>query len=132
MSETDQWLEYAGNDLRAADALLDASIYNQVCFHAQQCVEKVFKAGLIAQGDVYPRSHNLIALLNLLDKDTYAALFDLTDRLRLLDRFYMSTRYPDIVPGALPDRMPEREDAVEALDVARRIFAIMQGVLQQQ
>ncbi len=35
-NETNQWLERADDDLRTAAILLDAGIYNQVCFHAQQ------------------------------------------------------------------------------------------------
>jgi len=95
MNETDQWIEYAGNDLRAADVLLDADVYNQVCFHAQQCVEKVFKAGLIAQGDVYPRSHNLIALLNLLDGER------MTYRWFPLDALEQTRVYPIFLRAAL-------------------------------
>lgn len=33
-----------------------------VCFHAQQCIEKYFKALLIAHGLKYERTHNLSAL----------------------------------------------------------------------
>ncbi len=44
---TKQWLQYAGDDLRVADILLREQIYTQVCFHAQQCVEKAFKSVLV-------------------------------------------------------------------------------------
>jgi HEPN domain-containing protein len=39
----EQWLAFAHQDLRMAEMALAEGIYNQTCFHAQQCVEKVIK-----------------------------------------------------------------------------------------
>ena len=36
--------------------------FDAVCFHAQQCVEKLIKAVLIARGVTPPRSHDLTQL----------------------------------------------------------------------
>ncbi len=74
----------------------------------------------------------MIMCLALLDEDTANKLADVAAEAGSLDEFYIPTRYPEALAGALPDRMPEREDATEALDLARRIFAIVQGVLQQK
>jgi hypothetical protein len=41
MSETGDWLCFAHEDLRVAEWAFSAETYNQACFHAQQCVEKV-------------------------------------------------------------------------------------------
>ena len=38
-----RWLEFAREDVQMAELALDADVYNQVCFHAQQCVEKCLK-----------------------------------------------------------------------------------------
>ncbi|MDQ2831011.1 MAG: HEPN domain-containing protein [Chloroflexota bacterium] len=130
--DVQSWVEYATVDLRAAEVLYDADLWGQTCFHAQQCVEKMLKAALIAHGKGYPRIHNIVELLALLDEDTANKLADVAAEAGSLDEFYIPTRYPEALAGVLPDRMPEREDATEALDLARRIFAIMQGVLQQQ
>lgn len=127
--ESQHWLEFAATDLQAADVLIAAGIWNQVCFHAQQCVEKLFKAALVAEDALHPRSHNLLELMTMLDKGKFAALSDLTDQVRLLDRFYISTRYPDIVPGGLPSGLPGRDDAVEALALARQIMEIVSNAL---
>jgi hypothetical protein len=35
----DRWLEFARQDLQMAELAMNESIYNQVCFHSQQCVE---------------------------------------------------------------------------------------------
>jgi HEPN domain-containing protein len=100
---------------------LSAEIYNQACFHAQQCAEKVLKAWLRYLGTLPPRTHQLSLLLALLPDEVLA---DLRIEITLLDRFYIPTRYPDALAGALPTGLPDVTDANEA-------FAIAKDVLQQ-
>jgi HEPN domain-containing protein len=107
-------------------ALVDG-IFNQVCFHAQQCVEKSIKALLESQGQVPPRTHRMADLLRLLPPDL---LRDLRADLLLLDRFYIPTRYPDALPGMLPLGAPSQADAEEALDVARSAWTQITQVLK--
>lgn len=123
------WVEYATVDLRAAEVLYDAGLWGQTCFHAQQCVEKMFKASLIARGRGYPRTHNIVDLLALLDEDTASRLADIAAEVGSLDEFYIPTRYPEALAGAWPDRMPGSEDAADALELARRVFTITLGAL---
>jgi len=118
MSEAD-WLHFAREDLRVAELALSAQIYSQACFHAQQCVEKALKARLRHHGIVPPRSHQLSLLASLLPDDPLA---DLHSAVVLLDRFYILTRYPDALPGALSDELPNERDAQEALSVAREVL----------
>src|ERR1039457_172591 len=42
--------------------------HDAVCFHAQQTVEKYLKARLIVAGINFPRTHDLVALLALVQK----------------------------------------------------------------
>lgn len=39
--------------------------YDSICFHAQQCVEKYFKAVLHEAGVPFPKTHDLALLLKL-------------------------------------------------------------------
>lgn len=39
MSEPEHWFKDAREDLRMAELELQAGIPDQICFHAQQCVE---------------------------------------------------------------------------------------------
>lgn len=41
MKRINNWFEFAKDDLKMAEAALREKIYNQVCFHSQQGVEKV-------------------------------------------------------------------------------------------
>jgi HEPN domain-containing protein len=43
----------------------------------------------------------------------------------LLDRFYIPTRYPDALPGTLPEGMPAQKDAEEALNLARETLEVI-------
>jgi HEPN domain-containing protein len=43
----ERWLAFAREDLRMAELAMTEAIWNQVCFHAQQSVEKIFKAWLV-------------------------------------------------------------------------------------
>ena len=122
----ERWLVFAREDLRMAELALAEGIFNQVCFHAQQCVEKAIKGWLEQQGRIPPRTHRMADLLALLPPDLMG---ELNDALRLLDRFYIPTRYPDALPGMLPEGMPGQRDAEEALNLARDALQRVEGAL---
>lgn len=47
MQEKNNWFEFAKEDLIVAQASLEKDIYNQVCFHSHQGVEKMLKGYLV-------------------------------------------------------------------------------------
>jgi HEPN domain-containing protein len=96
--------------------------------HSQQCAEKVIKALLLLQGKTLARTHLLGNLLNLLHPNPFAASLDI----QLLDRFCIPTRYPDALPGSLPEGLPNHEDATEALAVARQVLRAVVALTQRQ
>jgi len=118
--EARRWLEFAREDLRMAELAVGADIFNQACFHAQQSVEKCLKAALALQGELVPRTHLIADLVQQLVPAARAALRALETTLLELDQFYIPTRYPDAVPGSLPEGLPQRQHAEQALEVARR------------
>jgi HEPN domain-containing protein len=56
-------------------------------------------------------------------------LGELEDALRLLDRFYIPTRYPDAFPGMLADGLPGRREALEACGLARQALGRVENTL---
>ncbi|MEI7451009.1 MAG: HEPN domain-containing protein [Desulfomonile sp.] len=46
----ERWLTFARQDMQMAELALKEKIYNQVCFHSLQCVEKILKGLLANQG----------------------------------------------------------------------------------
>ena len=126
MQPHEQWLARAEDDLSFAQLGLREKYFSQVCFLSQQVVEKAFKAFLLAKGRPYPRLHKVIELANLcfeLEKD----LDPLKNDLKLLDEFYIPTRYPDAVPGGLPSGIPEFADAETALQTATRVLELVRS-----
>lgn len=64
-----EWVAKAEGDFRTAGRELqvqDAANYDAVCFHSQQAIEKLLKALLISKGTVPPRTHDLVALDQML------------------------------------------------------------------
>lgn len=123
-----RWISFASEDLRMAELAFDENLFNQVCFHAQQCAEKSLKAVFASLGDLTPRTHALVDLLERLPDSARSAFSSVSDQLRQLDQFYVPTRYPDALPGMLPSGMPQRSHAAAALETARTVFAIVEGL----
>ena len=64
-----EWIEKADGDFATAGREIRARKhinYDAVCFHSQQCAEKYLKAILQENGIQFGRTHNLIALLELI------------------------------------------------------------------
>lgn len=118
MADAERWLAFASEDVRMARLAAGEGLWNQVCFHAQQAVEKCLKALLARAGQLLPRTHVIADLWRAQAEATRHALGDLESRLIELDRFYIPTRYPDALPGDLADGLPTEADAEEALSVA--------------
>jgi HEPN domain-containing protein len=65
---TREWVRKAENDFKVASQILQRRkdpVPDAACFFCQQCVEKYFKARLVESGVPFPRTHDLLQLLNL-------------------------------------------------------------------
>lgn len=110
-----EWMTKSDGDFGTAQRELgvsDAPNLDAVCFHSQQCIEKLMKAVLIALGQVPPRTHDLIVLADLMAAHLPGWQWP-GKELRFLSRAAVTFRYPG--------ESAEREDAVEALDIATRL-----------
>ncbi|MEA5452357.1 HEPN domain-containing protein [Leptolyngbya sp. CCNP1308] len=66
---TQEWVDKAEGDFTTAGRELEATQapnYDSVCFHAQQCVEKYFKACLYENDIPFSKIHDLRILLKAL------------------------------------------------------------------
>lgn len=122
MKKHNAWFEFASQDLKMAELAMEEKIYNQVCFHSQQAVEKALKGYLEKKATLPPRTHKLVDIVSLIKLEE---LKNLKEELTLLDRFYIPTRYPDALPGSFPEGLPNEKDAKEALAIARKIMKII-------
>ena len=80
-----QMLEMAKLDHQALAHMLDANSFSEEIFgfHAQQSIEKALKAWIASRGLEYPKSHDISALLKLLqdcgeDLSEFSSLEDYT------------------------------------------------------
>lgn len=112
------WVQRARSDLALSRVALATPevLYEDACFHAQQCAEKALKALLLAEGVAFPRTHALAVLLDLLQTagvDVPAAV----NEAFALSQYAVQTRYPG-------DWEPVTEaEAQEAVDTAAQVLA---------
>ena len=97
MNETvKEWIAKAEGDFATAGRELKATEmpnFDAVCFHAQQCVEKLMKALLIHLGMVPPRTHDLVHLGQLLGDASDEWDWPVAE-LRFVSRAAVAFRYP--------------------------------------
>jgi HEPN domain-containing protein len=114
-SAVPEWLRKAEADWLAAESLhsqANAELCDVVVFHAQQCVEKLFKANLIALDQPVHKIHDLLVLSRELSQS------DPTWR-------WEAEELSDLSDGAVLARYPgfdtEPEDASELLVIAAKL-----------
>ncbi|MDP2939982.1 MAG: HEPN domain-containing protein [Candidatus Omnitrophota bacterium] len=130
MKEINNWFKFAKDDLKVAELILKEEIFNQVCFHSQQVVEKVLKGYLSVEHKIIPKIHSLNDLLNLcieINKD-FSNLIEMCFK---LDKYYIPVRYPDALPGILPEGLPQEKDAIEAISFAKKIMRFVKAKLKK-
>lgn len=115
------WLNFAREDLKAVESLINDKIFTLACFHAQQVAEKSLKSFIAFKLQSIPRLHSLFDLYQIcLDYDESVSRLD--SACKTLDRFYIPVRYPDAMPGMLPEGLPNKADALEAWELAEEVF----------
>lgn len=122
----DAWLSAAYEDLVLARKAFELAIYRQTCFHAQQAIEKGFKAILLEKGAKPKKIHDLLELSGDLETSGVHVPISLPD-LDFVNRVYRFRYPPDT--GLLPHGQPTREDAQKALAIAENTMDWIQQLL---
>ncbi|MHB8763199.1 MAG: HEPN domain-containing protein [Deferrisomatales bacterium] len=116
-AEGRRWLDQAAEDLRWAEHLAREGGWHIACFLAQQVAEKALKAFLYAQGEEIVLGHSVDRLAAAATR--YAPELDEpARRWRVLDGYYIPTRYPNGLPDGIPARVYGPEAARSAVDLA--------------
>ena len=89
-----EWLNKADEDFDFADSVLEDSLfYAQICFHFHQAAEKYLKAFIVGNDLEFRKIHDLQVLLKSCEtKDIALEILD--NDCKILNRFYIDTRYP--------------------------------------
>jgi HEPN domain-containing protein len=130
MNRSADWLHQAQADLELAGVSAAAGHHEWACFACHQAVEKALKGLNLALGQ-QAWGHTLTRLWAVLPQQDWqpAPPEGLEDRLRLLDGFYIPTRYPDSYPEGTPGEHFGRLQSEQALLHARAITAWIRAAL---
>jgi HEPN domain-containing protein len=94
-SSPEEWLAHARSDLKLAKLGLEHRdvLYHQICFHAQQAVEKALKAVLLHHKIDFPLTHDIDELIDIFEKSGITVPSDCMDS-GFLTPYAVETRYP--------------------------------------
>jgi HEPN domain-containing protein len=121
------WFRQAGIDLEKAKLDIDWAFYEWACFTAQQAAEKAIKSVFQhLHGEAW--GHGTKALLESLPGDDHSHLME---DAKLLDKFYIPTRYPNGLPEGIPHDYFTKKEAQEAVNAALRIYEWCKSKIHQ-
>jgi len=126
---TSAWLAAAMDDLLSITEIQhNEHLTNIVAFHAQQAIEKAFKAVLEERDGTVMRIHSLETLLPkvLIHIGMDGVDFELLED---LDKLYIDARYPGDF-GLLPNGKPTIEEAAAFNEIATAIYTIISDALK--
>ena len=93
---TRDWVEKAEGDFLVAMQIMRRRtnrVLDAACFHCQQSAEKYFKARLCEAGLTFPKTHDLVVLLNLLT-NVEPLWLSLLPAAQVLTDYAVDFRYP--------------------------------------
>ena len=115
------WLTYAGENLAAAEVLLNQGLYNPCLQNVQQSVEKSLKALLFEKAHSQRKTHSIAELVRLLANHQIAIRLTEED-CDLIDSIYLPSKYP--LGGVLPDFEPD-------VSLCRQCLSLAESVIMQ-
>lgn len=118
------WLRQAEHDLDVARTTHAASQYDWTCFAAQQAAEKALKA-LYQKHHAEGWGHVLRRLVEAL-ADREPELIRYLEQAKILDKYYIPTRYPNGLDAGAPADAYTRTEAEQAIAHAQDIAGFCQ------
>jgi len=122
-NETKAWIDYADENLKSAEVLLQNGLFNACLQNIQQAAEKHLKSLLIEKGTGLIKSHSIRQLINALTEHQMTITMS-EDEIDLLDSIYLPSKYP--LMSVLPRFMPDKKLCETCLAIA---FQIKNSVL---
>ncbi len=130
--EARRWFLQAEDDYRFVQwALSEKIFFDKACFIAQQSGEKALKACLYALGNRRVIGHSLHEMAKELS-DADSRFQGIAQEAKRLDRFYISTRYPNGLPGGSPFEIYDESDLRNTHQDVSKVIAVCRGFLEEQ
>ena len=119
------WLKRARSNLERAKMgkVTQGILYEDLCFDAQQAVEKSLKAILIKLNQSFPKTHSIGILLKLIE-EAGVEIPENINQAKLLTAYAIDARYPgDYEPV-------NKEEYKEALKIAEDVFKWLDNIIK--
>jgi len=120
MNRYEDWLAQARANLDHAERSLKMGDYAWACFAAQQAAEMAIKGLHMKLGQI-AWGHSLIDLLEGLPEGARPES-DFLERVKVLDKYYIPTRYPNAHPAGPAYRYYTEKEAREAIALAKEVL----------
>ncbi len=117
LDKANEWLQRAKSNMARAKAgrVSPEILYEDLCYDAQQAVEKAFKSVCIIHEIVFPKTHDIAYLIELLEKGGVEVPENLQNA-KILTGYAVETRYPgDYEPV-------DEEDLRKAIEIAKKVL----------
>ena len=88
-----EWLNRASSDLAIAQTRVEGAYLEDLCYHAQQCAEKAFKAILLHRKNSFPYIHDLAELASRIEQ-TGVVVPEIIRKVVALTEYAVEGRYP--------------------------------------
>ncbi|MFP3296077.1 MAG: HEPN domain-containing protein [Vulcanisaeta sp.] len=124
--EYDRWMSMAKRTVESAKHDAEVGDYNWACFKAHQAAEFAIKAALYGIGRA-TRGHSLTHLIAGLSRFINVPS-EVIDLCKLLDKFYVTTRYVDAWSEGVPYEYFTRTDAETAIKTAEDIITFIEDL----
>ena len=122
-----RWLEQAEHQLDVTNTLLESGYWSDVCFMAEQTAQMALKAYLYGNGKRSIPVHSIQELAAQCG-DIDGAFLEAVEWGKVLDRYYIATRYPDaLAPPAVPFRTYTEDDGRQAREYAAGILVLVRA-----
>lgn len=115
------WFRQAEADFQHAKNSLEAGDFEWSCFAAHQASEKALKSVFLKRGmDAW--GHTITVLIGNLLNNAEIPEEDLLNHARILDKYYIPTRYPNGFDSGAPTDYYTAEEAKNAIRMAEAIL----------
>jgi len=121
-----EWLQRAKSNMARARAgrVSSAILYEDLCYDAQQAAEKGLKSLCILHEILFPRTHDIAYLMELLIRGSVLIPEDI-NKARILTGYAVETRYPgDYEPV-------NEEDYLNALALAEKVLVWVESRISE-
>ena len=129
MDRSKDWIRQAKRDLKRAKLDVEFKYYEWACFASHRAAEKSVKAVYQALNSSV-RGHSVVKMLHGLNEQ-----FEIPENnihgARILDRYYIETRYPNGFPEGSPFEYFDEKIAEEAYNAASEIFGFCEDIISR-